>query len=172
MTFREVAHTYLGWLRDVKGATPWTLADYGYLVADAGVQAKRDERVSNAHIMAALGGKSAARITTRVESMLKAVAKSGVSARSVNEHRSVVSAIFNYGCKESTFGLPSIPIPGPTSARDPSGTRCPTTPQRMLRPSRAPWKRASTVIPPDRLSATRRRPSTPLRTTRTQRSSA
>ena len=75
--------------------------------------------------MAALGGKPAARITTRVESMLKAVAKSGVSARSVNEHRSVVSAIFNYGCKESTFGLPSIPIPGPTSAREPSGTRSP-----------------------------------------------
>ena len=104
----------------MKGAKPSTLADYGYLLAEPGVQAKRGERSSNGHIMAALGDKPAAKITTRdVESMLKAVAKTGVSARSVNKHRSLASAVFNYGCKDSTFALPSNPAAGTDKRKEP-----------------------------------------------------
>ncbi|MCW3068844.1 MAG: site-specific integrase, partial [Solirubrobacterales bacterium] len=106
VTFREVSHAYLDWLRDTKGAKPSTLSDYAYLLAETGVKAKRGKGKSNGHIMKALGDSAATKITTRdVELMLAAVAKSGVSARSVNKHRALASAIFNYGARDSTFGL-------------------------------------------------------------------
>jgi hypothetical protein len=41
VTFREVARAYLGWLEDVKGAKPSTLADYRYLLAEPCVPFKR-----------------------------------------------------------------------------------------------------------------------------------
>ena len=110
VTFREVAHAYLAWLDDVKGAKPSTLADYGYLLAEPGVPAKRGQGVSSGHIMAALGDRPAAKVTTReIEAMLATVSATGVSARSVNKHRSVVCAMYNYGAKESTFSLPANP---------------------------------------------------------------
>ena len=60
--------------------------------------------------MASLGDRPAAKITTReIEAMLAEVAATGVSPRSVNLHRALVSAIFNYGRKDSTFALPANP---------------------------------------------------------------
>jgi integrase len=108
--FREVAHTYLVWLKDVKGAKPSTLADYHYLLAEPGVRAKRGKRESAGYIMDSLGDITASKITVRdVEALLAKVSKAGGSARNVNKHRAVVSAIFNYGIKESAFSLPSNP---------------------------------------------------------------
>jgi len=54
-TFRAVAHGYLIWLEDVKGAKPSTLADYRYLLAEPGVPYKRRAGESAGHIMEALG---------------------------------------------------------------------------------------------------------------------
>ncbi len=119
-SFREVAHAYLGWLQDIKGAKPSTLADYRYLLAEPGVPKKRGEGVLAGHIMAALGNRPAAKITTReVEDLLTSIAATGVSARTVNRHRAIVAAAFNYGTRESTFGLPANPARAADKRREP-----------------------------------------------------
>src|SRR5579871_3413559 len=64
VTFREVAHAYLAWVGEVRGAKPSTLRDYGYMLAEPGVPAKRGKGVSSGHIMRALGNRPAAQITT------------------------------------------------------------------------------------------------------------
>jgi integrase len=110
ITFREVAHGYLYWLEDVKGAKPSTLADYRYLLGEPGVPYKRRTGESAGHIMATLGDRSAARVSVRdVDALLARVSKAGGSARNVNKHRALVSAIFNYGIKDSAFRLPGNP---------------------------------------------------------------
>src|SRR5664279_3131853 len=103
-------HAYLSWLSDVKGAKPSTMADYRYLLAEPGVPAKRGNRESAGYIMNLLGNITATKITVRdVEALLAKVSKAGGSARNANKHRAVVSAIFNYGIKESAFSLPGNP---------------------------------------------------------------
>src|SRR5271154_4812450 len=60
--------------------------------------------------MAGLGDRPASKITTReVEDVLATVSASGASPRTVNKYRCVVSAVFNYGRKPSTFALPANP---------------------------------------------------------------
>jgi len=44
-----------------------------------------------------------------VNRLLDDVARRGVSPRTVNRHRQLVCAIFSYGCREATFGLPHNP---------------------------------------------------------------
>ncbi len=120
VSFREVAHAYLGWLEDIKGAKPSTLHDYRYLLAEPGVPKKRGKGVIAGHIMAALGDRPAAKITTRqVEELLTTIAATRVSARTVNRHRAMVSAIFNYGMRESTFHLPANPAAAADKRREP-----------------------------------------------------
>jgi integrase len=110
VTLREVAQGYLSWLEDVKNAKPSTLADYRYLLAEPGVPYKRRAGESAGYIMQALGELSAAKVSVRdVETMLAAVSRAGGSARNVNKHRALVSAIFNYGIKDSAFSLPGNP---------------------------------------------------------------
>ena len=117
VTFREVARGYLGWLREVKGAKPSTLADYGYLLAEPDVPFKRGKGAAAGRIMSALGDRPAVKISSReVEALLATVARAGGSARSVNKHRALVSAIFNHGIKESAFSLPGNPA-APTDKR-------------------------------------------------------
>jgi integrase len=120
VSFREVAHAYLRWLEEIKGAKPSTLADYRYLLAEPGVPKKRGKGVIAGHVMAALGDLPAAKITTReVEELLSGIAATGVSARTVNRHRATVSAIFNYGTRESTFNLPTNPAKAADKRREP-----------------------------------------------------
>ncbi|TMK98030.1 MAG: site-specific integrase [Actinobacteria bacterium] len=110
VTFREVAQRYLSWLEDVKGAKPSTLADYRYLLAEPGVPYKRRAGESAGHIMERLGDLSAAKVSVRdVDTLLATVSKAGRSPRNVNKHRALVSAIFNYGMKDSAFSLPRNP---------------------------------------------------------------
>ena len=105
VTFREVANAFLVWQAEVKGAKPSTLRDYGHLLAEPGVPRRRRSGVLNGHIMAALGDRPAAAVTTReVEALLSRIAVTGVSARTVNRHRQIVSAIFGYGMR----GRPSV----------------------------------------------------------------
>jgi integrase len=110
VTFREVAQGYMRWLADVKGAKPSTLADYRYLLAEPGSPHKRGKGESAGHIMASLGDLPAAKVTIReVEAVLATVGDGGGSSRSVNKHRALISAIFNYGIKASAFNLPGNP---------------------------------------------------------------
>ena len=119
VTFREVAHEYLRWLADVKGAKPSTLADYAYMLAEPGVAYKRRTGESAGHIMAALGDLPAAKVSVRdVEAMLATVGATKASARSVNKHRAIVSAVYGYGMKEAAYGLPANPAAGADRRRE------------------------------------------------------
>jgi integrase len=111
VTFREVAHAYLRWLKDVRGAKPATLRDHAYVLGEPGVPYKHGSRTTIGHVMAALGDRPAARITTReIDELLATISATGVSPRTVNKYRCVIAAAFNYGAKPSTFGLPGNPV--------------------------------------------------------------
>jgi integrase len=119
VTFREVAHAYLRWLADVKGAKPSTLADYSYLLAEPGVAYTRRKGESAGHIMASLGDLPAAKVTVRdVEAMLARVSATKKSARSVNKYRATVSAVYGYGMKDGAYGLPANPASGADKRRE------------------------------------------------------
>ncbi len=120
VTFRELAHAYLRWIADVKDARPSTLRDYGWTLVEPGRPFLRGNGVSKGLVMAALGDRPAAEVTTReIEDMLRAVARSGVSARTVNKTRAVVCAIFNYGMRPSTYGLAVNPATHADRRRQP-----------------------------------------------------
>jgi len=109
-TFREVAHAYLQWLERVRGAKPSTLADHRLILAEPGDSHKRGSGTYRGHIMCAIGDKPAAKVTDRdIEMLLDAIAATGASPRTVNKHRAVVSAIFNYGMPSKRFDLPANP---------------------------------------------------------------
>lgn len=60
--------------------------------------------------MAALGSRPAREITTReIEDLLRSIATTDVSPRTVNKHRQLICAIFSYGTRASTYALPANP---------------------------------------------------------------
>ena len=60
--------------------------------------------------MNALGDRPAAAVTTReIDALLASVARTGVTPRTVNKARAIISAIFNYGMRPSTFELAENP---------------------------------------------------------------
>lgn len=66
------------------------------------------------------GDRPAAKITpAEVEALLRTVAATGVSARSVNRAREIVCAAFNYGMKPTTYSLPTNPALGTDRRRVP-----------------------------------------------------
>jgi integrase len=111
VTFREAAQTYLRWLEDVRGAKPSTLRDHAYVLGEPGVPYKYGSGTTVGHVMAALGDRPAARITTReVDELLARISATGASPRTVNKYRCVIAAAFNHATKPSTFGLPTNPV--------------------------------------------------------------
>jgi integrase len=119
-TFREVAHAYLRWLEGVRGAKPSTLASHRSVLAEPGVPYKRGRGVTLGHVMAALGDRPAAKITTReIEDVLTMVSETGASPRTVNKHRNVIAAVYGYGCKPSTHALPMNPAKDADKRREP-----------------------------------------------------
>ena len=82
---------------------------------------RRGGRASRGPVMARLGECSGGPcVTTRqVSALLRELQESGVSPRTVNKHRQVLSAIFNYGRREDTFALPSNPETATTKRREP-----------------------------------------------------
>ncbi|MFI5004739.1 MAG: tyrosine-type recombinase/integrase [Solirubrobacterales bacterium] len=120
MTFREVAHAYLRWLTDVAGAKPSTLRDHGYMLGEPGTPYKRGKGTTAGHIMGALGDRPAAKITTReIEDLLSTISATGASPRTVNKHRNIIAAVFNYARKPSTFVLPANPASAADRRREP-----------------------------------------------------
>lgn len=121
VTFREVARDYLRWLDEVRGAKPSTLRDHAYVLGEPGVAHKSGSGVSAGHVMAAIGDRPAAKITTReIDELLATVSATGASPRTVNKYRSVLSAAFNHGCKPSTFALPANPAKAADKRREPA----------------------------------------------------
>jgi integrase len=110
VTFRELAGEYLRWLEEIKSAKPSTLRDHRLLLADPGTVYRRGAGTSRGLVMAALGDRPAREVMTReVEDLLRSVATGGVAPRTVNKVRQLVCAIFNYGMRPSTYGLPLNP---------------------------------------------------------------
>ncbi len=145
VTFREVAQDYLRWLEDVRGAKPSTLRDHGYVLGEPGIPYKNTSGVSLGYVMAALGDRPAAEITTReINELLSTISAnprtkpsggsesdddtgdvnasaspSTVTPRTVNKYRSVICAAFGHGCKPSTFALPANPAKAADKRREP-----------------------------------------------------
>ena len=120
ITFRELADGYLAWLRDVKGAKPATLRDHGYVLAEPGTPYKRGQGQLLGHVMRAIGDRPARELTTRdIDELLQTVAATGVSPRAVNKTRNIIAAAFNYGMRESAFGLPANPALAADVRREP-----------------------------------------------------
>ncbi|HWX45705.1 MAG TPA: site-specific integrase [Solirubrobacteraceae bacterium] len=120
VTFREVAHAYLRRLADVAGAKPSTLRDHGYVLAEPGTPHKRGKGTTAGHVMAALGNRPAAKITTReIEDLLATVSATSASPRTVNKYRNIIAAVFGYGCRPSTYSLPANPARAADRRREP-----------------------------------------------------
>jgi hypothetical protein len=86
------------------------------MLAEYGTPHRRGRGVAIGRIMAALGDLPVAEVTTvQIESLLMAHAREGVGARSVNKHRQVLCAIFNFGLRQ--------PEPGVACFRDPDAER-------------------------------------------------
>jgi integrase len=99
-TFRMLARAWLEHLEFVLGAKPATLRDYRSMLAEPGTPHRRGHGVAIGRIMAALGDVPVAEVTTnQIEALLMAHTREGVGARSVNKHRQVLCAIFNFGLR-------------------------------------------------------------------------
>jgi integrase len=122
---------------DIKDAKPSTISGYRYLLAEPGTPKQRGSGEAAGFIMAALGDKPIATITTReIETVLTTVAaprtkrasdENGrarpveyrVAPRTVNQHRQLMSAIFNYAMRPSTYALPANPVMYADRRREP-----------------------------------------------------
>ena len=120
VTFREVAADWLEWLEHVKGARPSTIRSYRSQLVEPGTPYKRGGRKCRGRVMKAFGDRPAAEITTAdVSKFLREYDRTGVSSRTVNKDRQMLSAIFNYARREDTFGLPSNPVSATDKRREP-----------------------------------------------------
>jgi len=120
VTFRELVAEWLVYLKTEKSAKPSTLADYAWMVAEPGAPHKRGHGTSPGLLMAALGDRPILQITTReVATFLRDLDKRGCHPRTVNKHRQVISAAFNYGMREDTYSLPANPAAGTNKRREP-----------------------------------------------------
>ncbi|MCW3016795.1 MAG: site-specific integrase [Solirubrobacterales bacterium] len=123
-TFREVAAAYLVWLEDVRDAKPSTLREHRYLLVEPGTPYRRGKGTHIGTIMALLGDRAAGEITTReINELLARVARTGVSPRTVNKHRQLISAIFGFAGQEATFGLPKNPATASDRRAEPEPAR-------------------------------------------------
>ncbi len=120
VTFRELARDYVHWLEDIQGAKPSTLRDYRSQLAEPGQAHRRGSGAARGLFMATLGDRPARQVTTReIEDLLRSIAATGVAPRTVNKARQLICAIFNYGMRPSTYGLPSNPAKHADRRREP-----------------------------------------------------
>lgn len=120
VTFRELAHEWLGHLEGERGAKPSTVRDYGWMVAEPGQPHRRGNGRSPGLLMAALGDRRIAEITTReVSEFLRTLDRRGCKPRTVNRHRQLISATFNYAMREDTYALAQNPATNTTKRREP-----------------------------------------------------
>ncbi len=120
VTVRELAHEWLDWQRHVKKAKPSTLADYEALLREPGTPYRRGSRTSAGRILGALGDMPIRDVRTRDISMfLRSLDAEGMTPRNVNKHRQVLSAMFQYACREDAHDLPANPVSGADKRREP-----------------------------------------------------
>lgn len=89
-----------------KSAKPSTLLDYGWMLAEPGRPHRRGQGKHPGLLMAALGDRPVADVTTReVAQFLRSLDDAGFKSRTVNRHRQVLCAAWNYGMREDAFAL-------------------------------------------------------------------
>ena len=121
--FRDISAAYLDWLERVKGAKPATLRDHRYLLAEPRATHRRGKGVHAGTIMAALGDRPAVDVTTReINRLLDEVARS-TSPRTVNKHRQLICAIYNYASSMATFELEQNPAAAADRRPEPERAR-------------------------------------------------
>ena len=87
-----------------------TLRDYRSSLAEPGTPHRTGRGKCEGRIMAALGDKPIDSITVRqISALLREFDKTGVSTRTVNKKRQVLSSIFNYARREDTYQLAAQP---------------------------------------------------------------
>ena len=120
MTFRELAAEWLEHLERERGAKPSTLSDYRYMLAEPGTPHRRGKGKSP-------GRHGRVRRPARREDHHPARCRRSCASwtaraclpATVNKHRQVLSAIFNYARRADTHGLPSNPVAATTKRREP-----------------------------------------------------
>jgi integrase len=124
VTFRAISNAYLEWLDRVKGAKPSTLRDHRYLLAEPTTIHRRGKGVHAGLIMAAFGDRPAVDVTTSdVNKLLDEVAARGTSSRTVNKHRQLLCAVYNYASSAATFNLEHNPAAGADRRPEPEPAR-------------------------------------------------
>ena len=112
--FEEAAAAWLEHLETEKRVKPSTLLNYGILLA-------QPERTRKARIMRAFGGRRLFDIgATDVRTFLARLDREDLSPRTVNIHRQVLHAIFEFARREEAFALPDNPAAA-TSKRPEDG---------------------------------------------------
>jgi integrase len=120
VTFRELAAEWLVYLEHEKGARTSTLRDYRWLLAEPGQRHRRGAGRSPGLMMAAFGDRPARDVSSRdVAEYLRRLDRSGATARTVNKHRQVISAIYGYAMREDAYRLASNPAATTTKRREP-----------------------------------------------------
>jgi len=118
--FREVASAWLEHLERERGAKPSTLRDYRYMLVEPGTPHRRGSGKCPGLVMKAIGDRPAEKITMReISTFLRELDATGVSPRTVNKHRQMLSAVFNYARRADTYELPANPVEGTTKRREP-----------------------------------------------------
>jgi integrase len=118
--FRNVAHEWLVWKREVKGGAPSTLRDNEALLREPGTPFKRGDGVSEGRIMKRFGDQPIETVTTReVSAFLRQLDRSGMPPRNVNKHRALLHAIFAYATREDNYGLAANPVSGTDTRYEP-----------------------------------------------------
>jgi integrase len=115
LAFRDLAAAYMDWLANVRSAKPSTLRDYRSVLAEPDQAYRRGNGSTLGRVMGALGDQPAGEVTTSdVEALLASVAADGVSPRTVNKVREVVSAIYSFGIKKKMLA----PVENPAAGAD------------------------------------------------------
>ena len=120
VTVREVAHEWLTWLEQVRGAKPSTLRDYRTLLREPGEPHKRGRGESAGRIMRSFGDKPASKVTTSdVTQFLRSLDSENFTPRNVNKYRQVLQAMYEFARRGDTFALSDNPVDGTDKRREP-----------------------------------------------------
>jgi integrase len=120
VTFRELVDEWLVYLKREKGAKPSTLIDYRWMIAEPGGPHRRGKGTYPGLLMAALGDRRITEITTReVSDFMRSLDDRGCKPRTVNRHRQLICAAYNYAAREDTYGLTSNPGTATTKRHEP-----------------------------------------------------
>jgi integrase len=121
--FPEAVDAWFVYLKTEKRIKPSTLSGYERLLARPG--RSRDPR--HGRIMREFGKRALFDIKTKdARRFLAKLDREDISARTVNIHRQVLHAIFQFARREDSFGLPSNPFSGTAKRPEDGGKRIET----------------------------------------------